>query len=187
MTIVLAVLAAASGPAGGSAYPVEAVLDDARSACAVALNGEAVDNELVSAGWAAAEPIAGSWLAEELSERWDSVGTSHRQFVKDSGGRQLYVIFGMDRDTRFTQSICTVREPRAVLRSDGARIVQWAGRAPVAPAFAMPDLKGLDDVGFRKLWNPGLNDNSDETQINYAKGFGLTYYAVRIEEGTEVQ
>lgn len=51
----------------------------------------------------------------------------------------------------------------------------------------MPDLKGLDDVGFRKLWNPGLNDNSDETQINYAKGFGLTYYAVRIEEGTEVQ
>ena len=163
------------------------MLGEARAACEVVFASQDVAGALTATGWKENQPKPGSWLAGELSDKWDSVGTPHRQFFKDVQGRPLFAIFGTDQDPKLSQTICIVRDPSAVLKGDSARIEQWVERAPVAPAIALPTLKGMDDVGFRKRWVPGLNPYSDETQVNYAIGFGLTYFAVRIEEGIHPQ
>ena len=186
MIFLVAASAVAGASLNGSAYPVESMLGEARAACEVVFASKDA-GALTATGWKEIQPKPGSWLASELSDNWDSVGTPHRQFFKDVEGRPFFAIFGTDQDPKFSQTICTVRDPSAVLKADSSRIERWAERAPIAPAFALPTLKGMDDVSLRKRWVPGLNPNSAETQVNYAVGFGLTYFAVRIEEGTRAQ
>ena len=115
------------------------------------------------------------------------MGTPHRQFFKDVEGQAVFAIFGTDSDPKLSQTICIIRDPSAVLKGVTMRVERWAERAPNAPAIALPTLKGMDDVAFRKRWFPGLNIGSDETQVNYAVGSGLTYFSARIEEGIDTK
>jgi hypothetical protein len=182
--MLLAALMAANVATAGSTFPIESILDEARSSCEIVFGSENPEAALSSAGGESIQPQPGTWIAQELKQRWDSVGTPHRQFAKEASGRVVFLIFGTDPDPRLEQTICSVREPKAVLNSDADRVVRWAKQAPLSPAINLPTLKGMDEVGFTKRWSPGLGRGSDETMVNYAKGFGLSFFAVKYRAGT---
>ena len=186
MILAIAASTAASAAGASSTYPVELILTEARSACEAAISSPS-GNAQLGEGWSKANPSLDSWLSDELAEKWDSMGTQHQQFQKSIAGRRVYLIFGTAHDPKLTQHLCTLRDPEAVLKGDGARIERWAGRAPDSLPASFSGLAGMEDVSFRMRWSPGLPPHNDESQVNYAVGFGLTYFTGRFEQGPTTQ
>jgi hypothetical protein len=166
--ILAAALSLAQALSTPFAYPLSAVLDEARDTCAQMSGPMPMTVAIEANDWKPATLQPRGWLASYLAGN-QKLGevlkkpAYYELFRKFVAGRELTLyIFGVgfERGDARKWGSCEIMDLEAEGDISRDAVVLWAGREPV-PSFPLGD-----DVAER--WVPGLSPNSMDSAVTYS-------------------
>lgn len=165
--MMLFALLAAATPA--VAYPLVAVLDEARATCSVKAPLSDYRRNLAAKGWKPATPATGSWLADWIKRNHANESATNKvtdaTFTRVVAGRTLFAYISeieqAGEDGPFHGLSCAIYDFDAAQGVTTPAVLAWAKAKPLPSPF--DDSDGI----VLQRWVPGLSPAADDAGVHF--------------------